>query len=218
LSAKSVFAICREDDQTLPHEMSGFAATNQEGAGIRLTWNTQVESDVMGFRIYRGGDTDIESAILISALIPATNTSQPQQYEYVDWSVEAPAVYHYWLEVLDYSGDAVLYGPVAVSYSNDDTDSLLWHIREGFTIYPNPFNHYTAIAYDLDCEASVRLIIYNQRGQMIRIFDEGNRSRGRHQLNWDGKDDKGRNCGTGVYTILLRVGDQHVAKRVTLLK
>jgi hypothetical protein len=73
------------------------------------------------------------------------------------------------------------------------------------TIYPNPFNPRTTIGYELAEAATLKLAIYDVRGMQVRVLEAGNRPSGRHQVTWDGQDDKGRAVPTGTYFCRLNV-------------
>ena len=71
---------------------------------------------------------------------------------------------------------------------------------------PNPFNPSTLIAYRLPGAVHVELSVYNLMGQRIRRLVHGIREAGRHEVVWDGRDDRGREVGSGVYCYRLRAG------------
>ena len=65
--------------------------------------------------------------------------------------------------------------------------------------YPNPFNNNTIIRYELPKSAKVKLIVYNIVGQIIKIFDEGTKDAGLHEVKWYGTDNNNRRLPAGVY-------------------
>ncbi|MEL6824249.1 MAG: FlgD immunoglobulin-like domain containing protein, partial [Calditrichota bacterium] len=54
--------------------------------------------------------------------------------------------------------------------------------------YPNPFNPETTINFELKSAGNVRVEIFNELGQMLRLLQEGRYAAGRHQLSWDGRN------------------------------
>ncbi|MGH7455126.1 MAG: DUF7594 domain-containing protein, partial [bacterium] len=84
--------------------------------------------------------------------------------------------------------------------------------------YPNPFNMETIIAYALPEPAKVRLIIYNLTGQQVFELVDEFQSPGYKQVRWNGRNDNGNEVSSGVYLIHLEVGQQHLTRRLTLLK
>ena len=65
--------------------------------------------------------------------------------------------------------------------------------------YPNPFNPTTRLKYELPERAQVRIEIYNMLGQKIRVLLDEEQSAGVKTLQWDARDEFGRQVTTGVY-------------------
>ncbi len=86
--------------------------------------------------------------------------------------------------------------------------------------YPNPFNPSTTIRFDLPLAATVNLAIYDVRGRLVKTIASGDAlAAGRHEVEWNGTDDRGTAVASGVYTLrLMSDGGQSQARRMTLLK
>jgi len=88
-------------------------------------------------------------------------------------------------------------------------------LPQGFVLeqnYPNPFNPKTAISYQLSptgqaAASRVELAVYNLLGQKVRTLVQARQPAGRYEVTWDGRDDTGREVGSGVYIYRLRAGD-----------
>ncbi|MBI2504522.1 MAG: hypothetical protein HYW07_14975 [Candidatus Latescibacteria bacterium] len=66
--------------------------------------------------------------------------------------------------------------------------------------YPNPFNSSTLIPLELPATAEeVEVGVYDVLGQRVRVLYRGILGPGRHQLVWNGRDDQGRQAGSGGY-------------------
>jgi flagellar hook assembly protein FlgD len=65
--------------------------------------------------------------------------------------------------------------------------------------YPNPFNPETNISFNLHVESNVKIEIYNIIGQVIRKYEISSIESGRHQLNWDGKNQQNVSMPSGIY-------------------
>jgi photosystem II stability/assembly factor-like uncharacterized protein len=76
---------------------------------------------------------------------------------------------------------------------------------------PNPFVAHTTIRYTLPESRDVVLFIADPAGRVVRRLEDGDvlRTAGPHQVEWDGKDDAGRDVPAGVYLYVLHAGDQH---------
>ncbi len=64
---------------------------------------------------------------------------------------------------------------------------------------PNPFNPSTSINFSLQKNSDVAIIIYNVKGQKVRTLVSDYYSQGKHQVVWDGLDDKMQALASGVY-------------------
>jgi hypothetical protein len=86
---------------------------------------------------------------------------------------------------------------------------------------PNPFNPRTTLRFELTAGATVELAVFDMSGRRIATLAAGHRAAGRHEAEWQGRDDAGRSVPSGVYLARLRVdGPQRClyAVRMTLLK
>lgn len=84
--------------------------------------------------------------------------------------------------------------------------------------FPNPFNPTTTINYSLPNEVDVRLIIYSLTGQTVRTLVATKQLAGRHEINWNGTDDSGRQVSTGIYIYQITAGSYIETRRMLLLK
>jgi len=73
-----------------------------------------------------------------------------------------------------------------------------------FQNYPNPFNTGSVIAFDLPSSGKVNLSVYNLAGQKVNTLVSGIREPGRHLVSWNGKDEVGRDVGSGIYLYQLK--------------
>lgn len=65
--------------------------------------------------------------------------------------------------------------------------------------YPNPFNPVTTITYQLPVAGKVRLEIYNILGQKVKTLVDAQQPAEYYTLQWDGRNDHGRQVGSGMY-------------------
>ncbi|MFC1583782.1 FlgD immunoglobulin-like domain containing protein, partial [Candidatus Neomarinimicrobiota bacterium] len=65
--------------------------------------------------------------------------------------------------------------------------------------YPNPFNPYTIIRYDLPKRTPVTLAVYDQLGQEVVVLRNGDLQANQHESIWDGRDANGRSVPSGIY-------------------
>lgn len=90
---------------------------NAEGGTekIVLRWQTALETDNIGFNIYRSTNAIFEDAeklnpTLIESLVPAGST-YGADYQFVDDTANPYTRYYYWLEDVDINGTTTLHGP-----------------------------------------------------------------------------------------------------------
>jgi len=84
--------------------------------------------------------------------------------------------------------------------------------------YPNPFNPLTVIKCDLPEPEHVKITIYNILGQKVRTVVDEDQQSGYKSVNWDGKDDQGKDVSTGIYFYQIKAGDFSMVKKMVLLK
>ena len=84
--------------------------------------------------------------------------------------------------------------------------------------YPNPFNPTTTIKYDLQDRSRVRLAVFNARGQLVRKLVDAEESPGRKLVEWDGRDDYGRQVASGIYLYRIETNAYSRTRKMTLLK
>jgi hypothetical protein len=86
------------------------------------------------------------------------------------------------------------------------------------SVQPNPFNPATVVSFDLPADASVRVELFDLRGQRVRDLLTGDRPAGPHQVRWDGRDDLGKDAAAGVYVCRLETDRAVVTRRLVLVR
>jgi hypothetical protein len=84
---------------------------------------------------------------------------------------------------------------------------------------PNPFNPVTKIAYAVEQGGPATIEITNVAGRLVKTFHLGELNAGAEgSVVWDGMDDAGEQCASGVY--LYRISTPHEAdtRRMVMLK
>jgi len=85
--------------------------------------------------------------------------------------------------------------------------------------HPNPFNPTTTIACELARSGPVTLDVYDTAGRRVRrLLDAVVLDAGRAEVAWDGRDDRGRGVGSGVYLYRLVTATGEAVGRMTLVK
>lgn len=97
-------------------ELASFTA-EVAGPAIQLAWETVSEVDTLGFNLYRATAADGPRTKINAALIESQLPGNPMgaAYSSLDAKAERGVTYYYWLEEVDASGVATLYGPVTAT-------------------------------------------------------------------------------------------------------
>ncbi|MBN2202552.1 lamin tail domain-containing protein [bacterium] len=110
------------------------------------------------------------------------------------------------------------------SPGRDDTDGSAVRMREtekpvrfGMDAnFPNPFNPDTRIRFAIPGRADVELDVFDVRGRRIRTLLSNRMEAGTHEIEWDGSDDRGLPCPSGVYIVRLEADGQCLARKIVL--
>ena len=89
--------------------------------------------------------------------------------------------------------------------------------------YPNPFNPETWIPYQLDKAAEVTVRIYTDTGAIVRTLALGKREPGFYQSKseaayWDGSNESGEKVASGVYFVVITMGERVFKLKIAMLK
>jgi len=204
---------------SVPVELSSFTAAISADNFVNLMWVTQTETGVLGYYVLRGTENVLADAITVSELIPATNTSEQQSYIFKDSELFEDGYYYYWLQNSDMDGTVSFHGPIGIQFSTIGSGvPEIPLVTELKPVYPNPFNPMAYIPFSLKEAANVNFEIYNARGQLVKRIPLGQKAPGHYRTEWDGRDDQGRACGTGVYHIRMTAGNDSYLRKAVLMK
>jgi len=85
--------------------------------------------------------------------------------------------------------------------------------------HPNPFNPGTVIAYEVPRDARVTLRIFDVSGRLVRTLENAAvRTAGRHEIRWNGRDDRGLNAPSGTYVYRLEAGSFVQTRSMVMVK
>jgi len=83
---------------------------------------------------------------------------------------------------------------------------------------PNPFNPETEIHFQMAKAGPVRIAVYDVTGRRVAVLEDGERTAGRHQVTWRGRDAAGRVVPSGAYYVSLETATVRDTRKVMLLK
>jgi len=79
--------------------------------------------------------------------------------------------------------------------------------------YPNPFNPSTNIQFELPFTSTVSLLVYDVLGREVATLVNGNFPAGKHTIRFDAST-----LANGMYLYKLRVDNQEIVRKMTLIK
>lgn len=86
------------------------------------------------------------------------------------------------------------------------------------SVHPNPFRGSATLQYGLKEAGSVKLGIYNTRGQLVRNLMNEGKAAGTYQITWDGSDENGLRVSSGIYLFRMETADVIKTQKAMLLK
>jgi len=199
-------------DVTLAVTLSAFEAAPVP-EGILVEWVAESERDNRGYHLSRSLTEEGPFDFLVF-LDGAGNSSSSRNYRFVDEEVTEGVTYWYLLESEDLRGQRSSFGPIQVT-----AEKVL--VPKKFALsqnYPNPFNPITHIKYQLAKDVTVKLLVYNVRGQQVAALVDRDQSAGYYQVEWRGTDGRGGELASGVYFYRLQAGEHIFTKKMVLLK
>ena len=84
--------------------------------------------------------------------------------------------------------------------------------------WPNPFNPRTHLSFSLAHAMNVDLDVLDLRGRLVRRLQSGRLAVGEHTVVWDGRDERGRAVGSGVYVARISGAGTNQRRKLVLLK
>jgi hypothetical protein len=84
--------------------------------------------------------------------------------------------------------------------------------------FPNPFNPSTSVQYSLSHPSTVRIRVFDCLGREIRLLTEKTLPAGSHSVEWNGRDDRGREVESGTYLFHLEAGSFRAVRKCMLIR
>ncbi len=83
---------------------------------------------------------------------------------------------------------------------------------------PNPLNPTTTIAFTLESASNALLAVYDVQGRLVRTLLDSSLPSGRHEVSWNGLDERGQRVPSGLYLYRLEAGSFSATRRMIVLK
>jgi len=210
LQGFSDFTFAGSDSNPLPVELSNFEGFI-ESAGIpELRWSTATERENYGFHIERSDqpiDISADTSWTEIAFVEGNGTTtEEQSYSYTDNSATLNGTYLYRLIQEDYDGTKTTHDTLDIKVE------LATHTGLS-SVYPNPFNPQTTVAFSVNKTQSVKINLYNVLGQRVRVLANSTFEAGNHSLRLNAQS-----LSSGTYLLVMQAdGRQHV-KKISLIE
>lgn len=193
-------------DNLAPHApslLTGFYSTGV----TRLAWNPGQESDIAGYRVYRGSSPSFTPGAgnLVSA--------QPD----TGYTDVAGAPYVYKLTAVDVHGNespvATLVPGGVLGAPGDGPRELAFASPS-----PNPARGFTTMRYTLTRAGHVKLAVYDASGRRVSVLRDDNAEPGEHVSTFSITDDEGRVLAPGLYVVRLEAEGRVLTRRFAAIR
>ncbi|HSG29127.1 MAG TPA: FlgD immunoglobulin-like domain containing protein, partial [Candidatus Krumholzibacterium sp.] len=199
-------------DNLAPAAPLGVAAEQSfQPEGLLITWSSNRETDLSGYRVYRGlsadfvpGDENLVSSTPDTMLLDSG----------WDWDT----AWYYKLSAVDVHGNESGYAFVSPSeVTGDDAPDLplASYLSQN---YPNPFNPATTVEFGLSRDSRVSLKIFDTTGRLVRVVVDESRPAGHYKEIWDGLNSRGLPVSSGIYYYRLAAADYERTRKMILLR
>jgi hypothetical protein len=84
---------------------------------------------------------------------------------------------------------------------------------------PNPFSDKVTLSFSIPNQPAKAMIeIYDVRGRLVRRFDGSRLGPGRHEVVWDGRNQRGTSVASGIYFCRIRTGNKLATGKLLLVR
>jgi hypothetical protein len=194
-------------DNLVPSVPSNLLVAYNTGHGNELSWEPG-EPDVQYYRIYRstsGGESPSQFE-----LVGATASTSWNDPDFDGWPVD------YRITAVDFSGnESKQAGPSQPPTGIRNTHASY---QLGPNV-PNPFSRATVIPYDVPGGGGhVTISAYDVHGKLIRTLMDKWVPGGSGEAAWDGRDQSGKQCASGVYFVRMMSSSAEMVRKIVIAR
>ncbi|MCK5149063.1 T9SS type A sorting domain-containing protein [bacterium] len=211
-------------DASLSVELHSLSAVYENGS-VAIQWITESETDNMGFILERVVGENVETLQATSlhwdmiasyethsAMMGNRNSSERNEYVFVDENVEAGQSYIYRLSDVNTNSDVHVYDIIEITLSDAPVETVL------NPPFPNPFNPATKIGYTIAKSSPVEITIYDLLGRKVKTLIDQQQAAGSYNIYWHGRDEAGNQTATGTYVIVLKTLEGKKTQKVVMMR
>lgn len=122
------------------------------------------------------------------------------------------------LEAWKLTGDDVVFAEAEVPSDVSAVEGAADGSILPLSAFPNPSSGATELGFSLPAAGPVSLRIFDAHGGAVRSLLDGPQAAGDRRVVWDGRDERGRTVGGGVYFAVLRAGDRTSTRAITIMR
>lgn len=195
-------------DDIAPGVPASFTA-QPAGASVALAWAPSDARDFQYFRVHRGASADF---------VPG-EANVVQQTAALAWTDPAPGAGAHWykLVAMDHAGNASAPATASATLTLDTPGEPLVAFALSVPA-PNPSADRVTLEFAVPRPSAARVAIYDVGGRLVRVLHEGALQPGRHAFTWDGRDEAGGPCATGIYLCRAESSDFRAVRRVVRVR
>lgn len=193
-------------DNLAPERPNGASGEYVPG-GAALHWLPGAESDLAGYRVYRG---------IHSGFVPGPENFVTERSDtgYVD-DYDGPGIYK--ISAFDVHGNESTMR--TIEPTGTPTTGVAPSTGTAFAApLPNPATRGVRLAYSLAHAAPVRLAIVDAAGRTVRVLADGERAAGAHAVTWDLRDGSGARVAPGLYFAQFTADGMRAVRRIVALR
>ncbi|MBN1893655.1 hypothetical protein JW906_04135 [bacterium] len=76
----------------------------------------------------------------------------------------------------------------------------------------------TQLSFSLASPGTVRIFVYNMKGERIRNLADGEKPAGGYRISWDGRSDDGIPVASGIYLVRMEAGGWTECRKMLLIR
>ncbi len=187
-----------------PVPLTGFYSAGT----TRLAWNPNLETDLAGYRIYRGSGITFVPG-------PANLVSAQADTGAVD---AAGAPYVYKVTAVDIHGNESLVATLIPTGTLDAQPGDGVAALAFTSVSPNPIAGEATLSFALPRAGRVQLEVLDVSGRRVAMVADGAFAAGRHSLRWEARDATRSRLTPGVYLCRLSFEGRALTQRVVATK
>jgi len=134
-------------------------------------------------------------------------------FSYEDTNLNANTPYTYYLYARDSDKNIIATSSLTVTTLSSPDVFIPYH-----NLFHPLKGEKVSVYYELNQTNLVKIKLYDLLGELVKELVNDDKPAGKYWIEWDGKDDSGRQCPAGVYIIQIQAGDLKDAKKIILVK